>query len=216
MVLVTRLIAVFGASPGIGKTTLTRRLATDASTGVGRVDRFNEEDILSRSEFAPVAAQFQATGVVDLDVLLAASERFVASAQAYDLVVTDTLFPFVPSLVAWGHDEETIRAFLIQLRTILEPLNPVVVYLDGDPAEALPRAASRSGESWLDNFLAKTATYKVTPRIRDLEDTIAHLRSERDITLRSMIAAGYTVVKIPDAHLRSSDDLASEALSRLA
>jgi hypothetical protein len=214
MLNMTRLIAVFGASPGIGKTTLARELA-NAAERLGRVDRFNEEHILARREFAPVASQFRATGVVDLDVLLNASERFVASALAYDFVVTDTLFPFVPSLVAWGHDDETIRAFLVKLRVILHPLAPVVVYLDGDPADALPRAASRSGQAWLDNFLAKTRTYKVTPPIRDLEGTIVHLRRERDITLRSMIDAGYTVVTIPNAHIRSSDDLASEALSNI-
>ena len=59
-------------------------------------------------------------------------------ARAYDLVVTDTLFPFVPSLLAWGHDEATIRSFLSRLRTALQPLQPVIVYLDGEPADALP------------------------------------------------------------------------------
>jgi hypothetical protein len=214
MLRMTRLIAVFGASPGIGKTTLTRQLASDAER-LGRVDRFNEEDILTRSEFALVASQFRATGIVDLDVLLAASERFVASSMAYDVVVTDTLFPFVPSLVAWGHDEDTIRAFLVRLGTILEPISPIVVYLDGDPGDALPRAASRSGQAWMENFLAKTSTYKVTPPVRGLEGTIGHLRRERDITLRSMIDAGYTVVTIRDAHIRSADDLASEARSNI-
>lgn len=215
MALVSRLIAVSGTSPGIGKTTLTRRLATEAGQ-TGHVDRFDEEEILSRREFETVAAQFGLTGTVDLDVLLIASERFVASALAYDVVLTDSLFPFVPSLVAWGYDEETIQAFLVQLRTILEPLDPVFLYLDGDPAEALQRAAGRSGSAWLDNFLVKAATYKVTPPIRDLEGAIAHLRRERDITTRLMIAAGYDLVTISDAHSRSTDDLASEALAHLA
>jgi thymidylate kinase len=214
MAFVTRLIAVSGASPGIGKTTLTRRLATEADL-IGHVDRFNEEEILSRREFENVAAQFQSIGTVDLDVLLIASERFVASALAYDVVVTDSLFPFVASLVAWGHDEETIQAFLVQLRAILDQLDPVVLYLDGDPTEALQRAADRSGKAWLDNFLVKTATYKVTPPIRDLETTIAHLRRERDISVRCMIAAGYDIVTIYDAHSRTTDDVASEALSRV-
>ena len=146
-----QLIAVFGASPGIGKTTLTRRLAADAPPGA-RVERFDEEDILSRPEFATVAAQFGATGEVDLDALLDASARFVTSARNYDLVVTDALFPFVPSLLAWGHDEATIRSFLAQLHAILRPLHPIVVYLDGEPADALPRAASRSGDAWLRGF----------------------------------------------------------------
>jgi hypothetical protein len=211
---VTRLIAVFGASPGIGKTTLTGRIAAEARR-IGRVDRFDEQHILSRRDFATVAAQFRASGVVDLDVLLDASARFVASAMNYEIVVTDTLFPFVPSLLAWGHDDETIRSFLMQLRAILEPLRPVVVYLDGEPAEALPRAASRGGDVWLQTFLAKVTTYKTTPPIRDLAGTVAHLRHERDVTLGSVIDAGFTVVKLRDAHTRSADDLAAEALSHL-
>jgi hypothetical protein len=44
----------FGASPGIGKTTLARQLATEGEH-LGRVDHFNEEDILVRSEFEPAA-----------------------------------------------------------------------------------------------------------------------------------------------------------------
>jgi len=211
---VTRLIAVFGASPGIGKSTLTKRLA-DTARRVGTVDRFDEEHILSRSEFAAVAAQFQSSGVVDLDVLLDASARFVTSAMVYDTVVTDTLFPFVPSLLAWGHDDETIRAFVVQLRAILDPLRPIVVYLDGEPAEALPRAVSRSGDAWLQTFLTKVKTYKTTPPIRDVAGTVAHLRRERDVTLGSLIDAGFTVVILRDAHARSPDDLGGEVRSRL-
>ena len=148
-------------------------------------------------EFATVATQFRATGEVVLDALLDASARFVTSARNYDLVVTDTLFPFVPSLLAWGHDETTIRSFLSQLHTLLRPLHPIVVYLDGEPAEALSRAASRSGDAWLRVCLAKASTYKTVPPIQDLADTVAHLRHERDVTLQAMIDTGYSVVVLP-------------------
>jgi hypothetical protein len=210
----TRLIAVFGASPGIGKSTLSETLAVSAERS-GRVDLFHEEEILSRPEFAAAAAQFRESGAVDLDVLLDASERFVESALNFDIVVTDALFPFVPSLLAWGHDEETIQSFVATLRTILEPLCPVTLYLDGDPAQALLRTVSRSGDEWLTRFVTKTASYKVTPPIRDLNDTIAFLRRERDVTLRSMKTAGFEIVTLSDAHARSTDELADEALTRL-
>jgi len=179
------------------------------------VDLFDEEHVLSRREFAAVATQFRATGVVELDVLLDASKRFVTSAVGYDIVVTDTLFPFVPSLLAWGHDEETIRSFLMVLGSILEPLRPFIIYLDGDPAAVLPRATSRSGDVWLHNFLSKVTTYKTTPPIRDLQGTVAHLRRERDVTLGSMIDAGFNVLLLRDADTRSSDELAAEALASL-
>jgi hypothetical protein len=211
----TTLVAVFGASPGIGKTTLARRLAADAPRGL-HVDQFDEGDVLSRPEFATVAAQFGATGVVDLDALLDASARFVDTAVTFDLVITDTLFPFVPSLLAWGHDELTIRKFLTQLHTILQPLNPVIVYLDGEPADALPRAAARDGDAWLDAFLAKVSTYKTVPAALDLAGAVLYLQHERDVTLRSLAEAGYVVVVLTDAHLRSADDLAADATSTLA
>jgi len=210
----TTLVAVFGASPGIGKSTLARRLAADAPARLD-VDQFDEGDILSRPEFATVAAQFGATGVVDLDALLDAAAWFVDTALKFDLVVTDTLFPFVPSLLAWGHDERSIRTFLTQLHTILEPLNPVIVYLDGEPADALPRAAARDGEAWLDAFVTKVSSYKTVLARLDLAGTVSYLRHERDVTLRSLAATGYVVVLLTDAHLRSPDDLAADATSAL-
>jgi hypothetical protein len=214
MLRVARLIAVFGASPGIGKTTLAERLAAEGRLH-GRVDYFKEEHVLSRDEFTQVAVQFRECGAVDLDVLLEASRRFVASAAAFDMVVTDALFPFIPSLLAWGHDEQTICSFLVQLRTILEPLGPVVVYLDGDPAAALPRAATRSGDAWLRNFVAKATTYKTLPAIRDLPDALAYLRRERDVTLRSMACTGYTAVVLADADTRPVEDLMAEVVPRI-
>jgi hypothetical protein len=211
----TKLIAVFGASPGIGKSTLARRLAADSPPGT-RVDVFDEEDVLSRPEFATVASQYRATGVVDPEALLDASARFVASAVEHDLVITDTLFPFVPSLLAWGHDRARIRSFLARLRTILEPLDPTIVYLDGDPADTLPRAASRSGDAWLTAFLTKVSEYHAGPSAGGLAATVEYLRHERDVTLRSMLDTGYAVVVLHDAHTRSSEDIAAEARQHLA
>jgi hypothetical protein len=160
-------------------------------------------------------SQFRSGGVVDLDVLLDASSRFVVSTMAYDTVVIDALFAFVPSLLAWGHDEAMIRSFLMRLRTILEPLRPIVVYLDCEPADALGRAAERSGDVWLHDLLAKVTTYKTTPPIKHLPGTVTHLHRERDVTLRSMIDAGFEVVILRDAHRRSADDLAADALSHV-
>ena len=52
----------------------------------------------------------------------------------------------------------------------------------------------RSGDVWLQTFLAKVTTYKTTPPIRDLPRTVAHLRHERDVTLGSMIDAGFAAM----------------------
>ena len=100
----------------------------------------------SRAQFAIVAAQFRATGVVDLDVLLDASAS-LSRRRAYDLVVTDTLFPFVPSLLAWGHDEATIRSFLARLRTALQPANSSPRLPDANEARFMRSAADSSAPS---------------------------------------------------------------------
>ena len=54
--------------------------------------------------------------------------------------------PFVPTLLAMGHGEETIDAFMADLTEVLAPLCPVMVFLDGNAEAALSRAARREGE----------------------------------------------------------------------
>jgi hypothetical protein len=213
-VVVTRLVAVFGVSPGIGKSTLAELLARRRAPE-SRVDLFHEEDILSRAEFAEVAEQFRTSGVVDLSVLLDASARFVSSARKFDVVVTDALFPFVPSLLAWGHDEHDIRTFVGALHDVLRPLDPVVVFLDGDAAEALQRASVRSGAGWLTSFIAKLGTYMVEPRVRDFADAVHYLRREREVTLRALSETGWKTIVLGDADRQVPDDLAAETTRRL-
>ncbi len=98
---------VGGDGAGVG---LSRSLA-----GAGlRVDHFREGEILTRPEIAAVAEEFGATGAVGLGTLVAATARFVGSVVAHgdDVVIADALVPFVPTLLA--------------------PVRPTVVFLDGD------------------------------------------------------------------------------------
>jgi Mrp family chromosome partitioning ATPase len=143
---VTVFVAVVGAAPGVGKSTLCAGL-TRALTDRGlSVDHFREEEILSRPAYAAVAAEFRANGVVRSDQLLAATVGYVGSATA-DVVIADALFPYLPSLRAWGHTPEQIAGFLDDLADIVRP---VVLYLDGDPLVLLPRAAARETDpDWL-------------------------------------------------------------------
>jgi hypothetical protein len=102
----TVLVSVWGAAPGFGKSTLCAGLSPSLSGAGPRVDHFREEEILSRSEFAAVAQEFGATGAVTLGTLVAATARFVESVRARDdVVIADALVPFVPTLLAMGHDE---------------------------------------------------------------------------------------------------------------
>jgi predicted ATP-dependent serine protease len=129
------LVAVWGAAPGIGKSTLSAGLARWVTETGRRVDLFAEEDILTRPQFADVAAHFGATGEVDAGMLLDATSRFARSVLAADLdvVVADALVPFVPSLLAMGCSHQQIRRFVAELTNELAPLEPVPVFIDGDP-----------------------------------------------------------------------------------
>jgi thymidylate kinase len=135
----TVLITVWGASPGVGKSTLCAGLSQWlADTGL-RVDHFREEEILTRSQFAAVAEEFKATGTVELGTLIAATVKFVEAVVASDddVVIADALVPFVPTLLAMGHGEETIDAFLTDLTEVLAPVCPVMVFLDGNAESSL-------------------------------------------------------------------------------
>ena len=126
------LIVVWGASPGIGKSTLCDALAARLAEAGLRVDHFQEEEILTRAEFSDVADLFRATGTVRAPMLLTATARFVESAiaGAYDVVIADALMPYIPSLLAMGYDDGAIDAFMTELTPLLKPVDPVTVFLE--------------------------------------------------------------------------------------
>ncbi|HEV7653903.1 MAG TPA: hypothetical protein VGP36_04080 [Mycobacteriales bacterium] len=165
----TVFIAVLGAAPGVGKSTLCSGLAAALP---GRVDHFREEEILTRPAYAEVAAEFRAGGEVRPSTLLAATSAFVGRCDG-DFVVTDALFPYLPSLRAWGHSPAALGSFLAALAEIVRP---VVLYLDEDPLVALPRAAAREDPTWLDWYLDKLG-------VPDVASAASHLCAERDLTL---------------------------------
>jgi len=189
------LIVVWGASPGIGKSTLCADLAARLADAGYRVDHFQEEEILTRPEFADVADLFRANGTVEPGLLLAATQRFVASvvASAHDVVVADALMPYVPSLLAMGCDDEAIDAFVADLTPALAPIGLVLVFLDGDAQAGLRRAADREGQGWLDSYLGKLAYYHVTPPVTDVASAVAYLRRERAATLDAVGRHGWAV-----------------------
>jgi len=45
-----------------------------------------------------------------------------------DVAVTDSLMPFVPALMAWGHNEQVMTGFVDELAGLLRPVHPVIVY----------------------------------------------------------------------------------------
>lgn len=70
------------------------------------MDRFREEEILSRPAFRGVASELRDGGRVVPAALLAATASYLACLDAgnVEVAVMDALLPFIPSLLAWGHD----------------------------------------------------------------------------------------------------------------
>jgi thymidylate kinase len=212
------LVAVWGASPGIGKSTLCTGLSRWlADAGLG-VDHFQEEEVLTRPQFATVAEEFQADGTIQLASLLTATASFVESVLAggVDVVVADALVPYIPTLLAMGHSDQVISAFMAELTEILAPLLPVVVFLDGDAATALSRAAAREGPDWLDWYIGKLARYQVHPPVHDAASAADYLSRERAVTLSEIRCHGWDLITIEGATSRSPEDVLQAARQQLS
>ncbi|MFG2952828.1 hypothetical protein ACGF5O_03720 [Streptomyces sp. NPDC048291] len=205
----TVLISVWGAAPGVGKSTLCGGLARRLADAGLRVDHFREEEVLTRPQFAAVAEAFRTTGAVGPETLIAATGEFVASvlASGGDVVIADALVPFVPTLLAMGHDEATIDAFLTDLTEVLAPVSPVMVFLDGNAGAALSRAAGREGAEWLDQYVGKLARYGVSPPVTDVASAVRYLARERAVTLAAVARHGWHLVVIERADELSPDEV---------
>lgn len=213
----TVLVCVWGVAPGAGKSTLCSRLSAALEDAGLRVDHFREEEILTRPEFADVAGEFRSTGAVELPTLITASTRFADGIEAAgaDVVVADALAPFVPTLLALGHGDRVIAAFVAELGAILSGASPVLVYLDGNAATALARAAAREGADWLDSYIGKLARYEVRPQVRDLPSAIGYLCRERTVTLAAAHSMGWPIVQVEGATELSPDEVLALVLQGL-
>lgn len=182
----THLLAVAGAAPGAGKSTLCAGLASWLRERGLRVDHFREEEVLTREAFTSLASEFTTTGEVQPPTLLETTEAYLAglATAGIDVAVTDALVPFVPSLMGWGYSEAAIASFLQELAARLAWVEPTVLYLDDDPSLAVARAIEREGPAWENWLVAKLAGYPVDPPVRDRDTACHYLRYEREVTLR--------------------------------
>lgn len=195
----THLITVLGSSPGVGKSTLCAALARWLTDTGASVDHFEEADILTRPAFRPVAEQFaDGSGRVRPETLVESTRAYVTQARAdgTEILITDALLPFIPSLVAWGHDEPTIARVIDDLETAVAPCQVTVIYLRDDPEAALRRAIEREGPQWEDWYLTKLRHSPGTASVHDLPSAAAHLRHESDLTHRLLAATPWNVITV--------------------
>lgn len=193
-----RLIAVFGAAPGIGKSSLCSALAQSLASDGLSVEHFPEERLFSRPEFAAIAAEFTDHGTVTPSELVDATVRYLDHVDA-DVVVMDALIPYVPTLLALGYDQPSIDRIIDELAGRIAAIPTLFVFLDGDPAAALTRAIAREQPGWIDAYGAKLARYGLTPADPDLGAMCAYLQRERDEMLRTVRRQSWDLCLIPDA-----------------
>ncbi|MCK1795727.1 hypothetical protein MTQ01_06825 [Streptomyces sp. XM4193] len=199
-----RLVSVIGNSPGVGKSTLASALADGLAREGSSVDHFEEADILTRPAFAPVVAEFgDGDGAVRPATLVAATREYVRQSReaGVEWLVTDALVPFLPSLVAWGHDERALEGVLEELVAALEPLEVVLVWVRDDPAVALRRAVAREGAAWERWYVDKLAAAPGTSHVHDLASAADQLRAETELTGRLLARTPWQIVPVDVATL---------------
>jgi thymidylate kinase len=202
-----RFIAVAGSSPGVGKTTLCRSLARWLAEAGLRVDHFEEEHVLSHPRFARVAAEFTGTGVVDSASFVEATVGYLADAASagVDVAITDAWVPWIPSLLAFGHTEQSIHAVLDDFTRKIDAVPTLAVYLDGDADTALRRAVAREEPGWLTWFGDKLARYGLVPADPTRTDLLDYLTKQRQTELRALERQPWHLVVVERAHERAPD-----------
>jgi thymidylate kinase len=192
------LVLVAGPVPGVGKSSLAAALAARLDADDRRVELFREEHIRSDSAFTDVMEEFESSGEVLPDTLIAASASYVKSVRdrGADVVVLDSLFPYLPSLLAWGYADDEIVAFFELLARTFEGFPVVELHLVGTPRRALARAARREGGVWLADHIAKVSQFRVTPRASTWADTVAYYEVAATRSESLLERAPWPVVRI--------------------
>lgn len=202
------LIAVTGDGPGLGKSTLAASLAEALGA-----ELFREADIETDPCFADVMAEFRSTGEVTRETLLRAAGRYAADVEERGpaTVALDSLFPYLPSLLAWGHSDDDITTFFTLLAGEVGAHRLVQVHLTGDLGRALHRAAAREGGDWLQWQIAKTDAHRGAGRVASVDDLVDYLDAGARRARRLLATAPWTVIE-----LDVSDGAASTLTSALS
>lgn len=188
-------VLVTGASPGLGKSTLARRLGDRLAARHPEVVVFPEAMIGDCPAFADVLASFRATGTASRAALVDATQRFAGTYRdGRAIVVQDMLLPYVPSLLAWGFSDAEIAEVFAEIDAACVGIRLVQLHLDGSPARSVPRAVEREDPSWLDWMLTKVSRYAdVASPVTDLPSLVAYFEGARRRTRRLLARAPWPV-----------------------
>lgn len=196
----TTLLAVTGVAPAVGKSTLARGLRDWLRDSGMAVDHIEEDELLTRPELAPIAREIAVQESGTIETLVVTLADFLDSGARDDVVVMDSLFPFVTLLSNWGYGEHRIAGFCADMAARLAPARVVVVYLDAHIGVALRQAAEREPPGWLDWYVEGLARHQASPATTDFEAAVDRPERERNLTLRLVPEQGWELVTIANVH----------------
>jgi len=208
------LILVTGTAPGVGKSETSRRIASLLRAGGAPVEHFDEADVLVRPEFADLIAVWARGERPGAELVLDAATRYLAQcARAPQRAfVQDALFPFLPSLFAWGYTDGDITAFLTELGRRCSSFDVRHIHLVGDPAATIPRAATREGSEWLAGFIARVGRFADGSGVVDAPSLATYFEANDDRARRLLAHVAWPVCVVDASVCRG--DVAS-VLGRL-
>ena len=180
-----KLIMLAGSSPGAGKSTLAELLFDQFTRHQLPTRWIYEEDILYLDAFRPVVQAFQDDQANAMAAILATTAEFVQESLRADLVtITDSIFPCYTWLFAADYSPPAIAAFSRQLAQLLQPLQPLIIYLDSDVARCLDRAVAQRGRQWLDELMVAMQgyTYCQSQPIQDRDDVVAFFQATSQLS----------------------------------
>jgi hypothetical protein len=213
----TKLVAVTGVAPAVGTSTLARELRDRWTVDGLRVDLVEEDELLTRAEFAPAARELAVTGACAAATLASCVATFAerSAAADHDVVICDALLPFVRSLSDWDNGEIVIDGFLEACTSALASMPFTVVYLDADIYAALRHAMVREPPGWLDWYVSHLLRNTAVSTSSQLDLAVSVLDAEREMALRLMAKHGWDVRRIPEVDLLTVDEVLDRAHRRL-
>jgi hypothetical protein len=161
-----------GSASGAGKSTLAAAVARDLEAPNRRVRLLSEDDLLEMGSFArferrlgPTDPETHRADEALIEAARALVEDELAARQraagaSSHVLLTDALLPGFFWLFG-RYDPDRVRGVAERLAEVAAPVDPLLVYLRGDPAALVARAAAERGADWPSRMVGSVSRWRV-------------------------------------------------------
>lgn len=187
-----KLILIYGAGSGFGKSTLGYKL-TDCLVNLGKsVDFFEEHDIAKMKEMQPYVGQVKAGRGDDAQTLINCCKKLslTLAQNESEFIILDSLLPCWDWLAAAECPQDEIDQFTTNLCEAIKSFSPLLVLIEGDLTQALARAVSDRGEEWGLTLAEKRMGE------RSLEALVQFFVILRDVSNRTLPFWGFDLLRV--------------------